>query len=82
MSSRAELPQLLTEREVAKLMGLSARSIKRRRAEGLPHYCVGGSIRYNPAEVLAWLNGHGRGQASGGSAMPPRRGRPRRPVTP
>lgn len=54
---RMELPYTMNEAEVALLLAVSRSTVAnwRSRGQGPPYTRVGGSIRYDRAEVLAWL---------------------------
>jgi excisionase family DNA binding protein len=50
------IPRLVTLKELAYLLSISARSLARFVAEkGLPCYRLGRAVRFNPEEVSAWL---------------------------
>lgn len=51
------LQQLLTEREAAKLLGVSHRTLQawRQRQIGPPYLKIGRSVRYNPDGLLKWI---------------------------
>ena len=52
--------ELLTPPQVAKIVGLDARTLANWRASGaetLPYMKVGGRIRYSPEDVQEWLKG-------------------------
>jgi hypothetical protein len=51
---------LVDRHEVARLLGVSAATITRMTAEGMPHVFAGASPRYAPEEVRAWLAARGR----------------------
>ena len=50
--------QLLTERDVARIIGLSIASIRRWRAlqRGPKFIKIGVAIRYKPSDVAAWID--------------------------
>jgi excisionase family DNA binding protein len=51
------LPHLLTIEELADHLGVSVRHVRRLIAERrVPHLRVGRFIRFDPADVTAWLN--------------------------
>src|SRR3954471_1605301 len=52
--------QWLTDRELAKWLGLSQAKLKkdRKRKIGLPAHKIGRSVRYRVGEVRAWLDAH------------------------
>ena len=52
LSSRGALPVLLTTAEVAKLLTVSERTVKRLR---IPHFKVGRQVRYDALSVTRWL---------------------------
>ena len=57
MSTTAPLPHLLTIDELADHLGVSVRHVRRLIAERrVPHLRVGRFIRFDPADVTAWLN--------------------------
>ena len=62
MNERRE--PLIGERELAEWLGVSYATAKRRRAEGgdgwPPHRKIGRLVKYSPAEVRRWLEGHDR----------------------
>lgn len=49
--------RLMTTAEVAELLGVEKRTIERWRkgGDGPPYLMIGGTIRYHPARVQAWL---------------------------
>jgi predicted DNA-binding transcriptional regulator AlpA len=51
-------PQLLNERDVAQMTGLSVASLRRRRSlNQLPrYYKLGSSVKYKPSDVFAWID--------------------------
>ena len=51
---------LVDRHELARLLGVSAATITRMTAEGMPHVFAGASPRYAPEEVRAWLATRGR----------------------
>lgn len=57
MPRAATVPKLLSEREVARILGVSRQTLwVYRTREGLPYVELRGrSIRYNPRQVAAWL---------------------------
>jgi predicted DNA-binding transcriptional regulator AlpA len=62
MNSGESLPALLSEREVAKLLRVSVRTLRRwrlERAYGPPALRVGRFVRYLPRDVDAWINAQG-----------------------
>jgi excisionase family DNA binding protein len=57
MSTTDPLPHLLTIDELADHLGVSVRHVRRLIAERrVPHLRVGRFIRFDPADVTAWLN--------------------------
>jgi len=53
------LPQLISAAEVAGLTGWSTKHIYDLAQKGLiPHYRIGGSIKFDPIKVKAWLDQH------------------------
>ena len=59
--SVVELERWLDEAELVDHFAGAFRSrwLRYRRAEGLPHWRVGGKVRYRLSEVVAWLEEHG-----------------------
>jgi len=58
MPSSEALPQLLTIDQLAERLGVSIRHIRRLIAERrVPYLKVGWFIRFDPAEIAAWLDG-------------------------
>jgi excisionase family DNA binding protein len=58
MANTDALPQLLTIDELAERLGVSIRRIRRLIAERrVPYLKVGWFIRFDPAEITAWLDG-------------------------
>jgi hypothetical protein len=51
---------LVDRRELARLFNVSAATVTRLTAEGMPCTYVGDSSRYSPDEVRAWLDERGR----------------------
>ncbi len=71
----------LTEAQAQQLLQTSRTTLWRlRRTEGLPHYRVGGEIRYREAELRAWIQKHRprRSRAHRYALDAPRRGREER----
>lgn len=68
------IPALLSGKALAQRLGISHRTLERMRVEGgrdaLPYHKLGGgkraAVRYNEAEVLAWLDRHRRTSTSEG----------------
>ena len=57
MSTTDPLPHLLTIDGLADHLGVSVRHVRRLIAERrVPHLRVGRFIRFDPADVTAWLN--------------------------
>ena len=57
MTATDSLPHLLTIEELADHLGVSVRHVRRLIAERrVPHLRVGRFIRFDPADVTAWLN--------------------------
>jgi excisionase family DNA binding protein len=56
----AEPSPLVDRRELARLLGVSAATVTRMTAEGMPHVFAGASPRYAADEVRAWLAQRGR----------------------
>ena len=48
-------PLLLNQREMARALSLSERSLYSLRRRGLPALLVGATLRYSPADVMGWL---------------------------
>ena len=58
MPSSETLPQLLTIDQLAERLGVSIRHIRRLVAERrVPYLKVGWLVRFDPAEITAWLDG-------------------------
>jgi excisionase family DNA binding protein len=58
MANTDVLPQLLTIEQLAERLGVSIRHIRRLIAERrVPYLKVGWFIRFDPAEIAAWLDG-------------------------
>jgi excisionase family DNA binding protein len=51
---------LVSRHELARLLGVSAATVTRMTAEGMPHVFAGASPRYSADEVRAWLAQRGR----------------------
>lgn len=45
----------VTKSELAAHMGFSIRWVERRVKEGMPHFRVGGRLRFQKSQALAWL---------------------------
>ncbi len=53
---KEEFEIMVNSEEVAKQLSLSPQFIKKaRKTLGLPHYKIGGSVRFRLSEVDAWL---------------------------
>ena len=58
MASTDTLPQLLTIDQLSERLGVSIRHIRRLIAERrVPYLKVGWLVRFDPAEIAAWLDG-------------------------
>ncbi|WP_039828406.1 helix-turn-helix transcriptional regulator [Nocardia testacea] len=55
-----KLPELLTEREVAELVGTSPGTLRQDRSadRGLPYVRIGRRIRYRADDIEAYLDAH------------------------
>jgi excisionase family DNA binding protein len=52
----ARAPQLLTIEQLAQRLGITVRHVRRLVAEKrVPYYKVGRLVRFDPAEITAWL---------------------------
>jgi hypothetical protein len=63
LAARAPAPStvpLVDRREIAHALAVSAATVTRMTAEGMPHVFVGASPRYALDEVRAWLGERGR----------------------
>jgi DNA-binding transcriptional MerR regulator len=49
--------EILTKKELSKLLKVTERTIDRLRKEGLPWFYVASDIRFYKEEVLTWLKG-------------------------
>ena len=60
MPANASIPPLLlSEREAAKLMAVSVRTLfSWREHEGLPHVKIGARVLYRPADLERWIGEH------------------------
>ncbi|MBX3026967.1 helix-turn-helix domain-containing protein [bacterium] len=58
--------RMMRESEVAALLGVSRRTLQgwRWRGGGPPYVRIGGAVRYEPAEVRAWLDAQRRTSTS------------------
>jgi phage terminase Nu1 subunit (DNA packaging protein) len=83
MSDRVPLEAYVDSRELARLMGVSTRTIKRLTAAGMPSedWGLGHCRRYRPSEAIAWARERARAGAAhdiiggvrpGGAATPVR----------
>lgn len=55
-ASPAPASPLLTEREAARVLAVSPRTLWSLRADGqIPHLRIGRSVRYVPADLLEWI---------------------------
>ena len=51
----ADIPTLIDIPTLTARLGISVRHVRRLIAEGrIPHHKVGGLIRFDPAEIIAW----------------------------
>jgi hypothetical protein len=64
---------LVGRHELARLLGVSAATVTRMTADGMPHVFAGASPRYAPDDVRAWLAERGRKATK---AAPARSGAP------
>lgn len=48
----------ITKAELANHMGFSVRWVERRVREGMPHHRVGGRLRFQRSQAVAWLMEH------------------------
>lgn len=76
--------RLLRTEDVAELLDVTVRTLERWRRDGAgpPYVAFGGTIRYHPARVSAWVASHEQGTPSQNRGTPSRKGTPRRKVTP
>jgi len=60
LASRIEMrPSALTAAELAALVGIGKTAIyDLAKRGGIPHFRIGGSIRFDPAKTAAWLRQH------------------------
>ncbi|MGD0442109.1 MAG: helix-turn-helix domain-containing protein [Acidimicrobiales bacterium] len=66
MTNTDALPQLLTIDQLAERLGVSIRHIRRLIAERrVPYLKVGWFIRFDPADIAAWLDGARHPQRQG-----------------
>lgn len=56
---RPDLPELLTAEQVASITGLSVETLAQWRSQkrGIPYLKIGRAVRYDPADVNAYLRG-------------------------
>ena len=67
MANTDALPQLLTIDQLAERLGVSIRHVRRLIAERrVPYLKVGWLIRFDPADIAAWLDGARHPQRQGG----------------
>ena len=68
--------RLMTSDDVAELLGVTDRTLKRWRAngDGPPHMLFGRTIRYHPARVQAWMLAREKGTPSRKRGTPARGG--------
>jgi excisionase family DNA binding protein len=53
------LPKLVDATVVAESMGCSVKHVYKLAATGqLPHYRIGGLVRFDPDKILAWIQSH------------------------
>ena len=45
----------ITKTELARHMGFSTRWVERRVKDGMPHYRVGGRLRFQKSQSIAWV---------------------------
>lgn len=66
--------RLMTTDDLAELLGVTERTIKRWRAsgDGPPHMMFGRTVRYHPARVQAWMLAREQGTPSRKGATPAR----------
>ena len=58
MARTDTLPQLLTIDQLAEHLGVSVRHVRRLVAESrVPYLKVGKFVRFDPAEIVGWLDG-------------------------
>ncbi len=58
--------RLLSQKEVAKMIGLSEAWLERKRWEGggIPYRKLGRSVRYDEKDVINWIEAHGIRQST------------------
>ncbi len=54
------MDEYLTENQMAERLQISRTTLYQLRKEGLPYRRIHRTIRYNPAEIEAWLAQHGQ----------------------
>ncbi len=56
---RTQLPELLTAEQVSSITGLSVETLAQWRSQrrGIPYLKIGRAVRYDPADVNAYLRG-------------------------
>jgi predicted DNA-binding transcriptional regulator AlpA len=54
------ISELMTEKECAEFLRLSTHNLRARRSnkQGPPYKKIGGAVRYDTAEVRAWVDSH------------------------
>jgi excisionase family DNA binding protein len=67
---------LLKSQDIARRLGVSARTVERWRAQGLPTRNVFGNVRFNPRDVEDWLHGRFGIHVDLGAAAPGAGSRP------
>lgn len=74
MSAPAPTERYVGQRELAAVLGLSVRTIKRWTAEGMPSECWGLRVRrYLPSEALAWAHARANDATLARPNQPPAR---------
>lgn len=68
MTSRADAAAWLDKRGIAEHLACSVRSIELAVAEGMPHAVIFGRVKFQVADVEAWLEQRGHLQRRGGRA--------------
>jgi predicted DNA-binding transcriptional regulator AlpA len=63
-------PRFVTETDLQEMTGINRRTWQKHRlfGRGPKYYKIGGAVRYNLAEVLAWIES---GAMGGKSSLPP-----------
>jgi excisionase family DNA binding protein len=51
--------KLINMDDLSKLLGVSITTISRLRKQGMPALKIGGSIRFDPAKIQAWMETRG-----------------------